>query len=73
MNDLAWPSKLSTTLYKEHDQTPEEVMATVNVNPAHAFMSRMIEDFFYNMSKVMGVAHKMLAEKNGKVLPQEVV
>ena len=39
MNDLAWPSKLSTTLYKEHDQTPEEVMATVNVNPAHAFMS----------------------------------
>ena len=73
MNYLAWSSKLSATLYKDHRQTPEDVMVTLNVNPAHAFMSGMIEDFFYNMSKVMGVAHKMLAEKNGKVSPQEVV
>ena len=63
MNDLAWPSKLCATLYKDHDQTPEDVMATVNVHPAYAFMSGMIEDYFYNMNKVMGVAHKLLADK----------
>ena len=72
MNDLAWPSKLSTTLYKEHGQTPEDVMATVNVNPAHAFMSGMIEDYFYNMSKLVGFAHKLLAEANIVIQPKKM-
>ena len=72
MNDLMWPSKLSATLYKDHTQTPEEVMATVNVNPAHANMSGMIEDYFHNMSKLLGLAQKLLSEANLVIHPKKL-